>query len=439
MRIGYCSPFNPLKSGISDFSEEVVFALAKHVEVVIFSPVTPSNQAVLSAFEVHALSELSNPKIRNLLDEIVYHVGNCAQYHADILKMLDKYPGIVELHEFGLHHLAAELYSKSGDWDNYIRMAEYCHGNKGRKIAEDFVRRKGAIPWDRYPMKMSMNRPVLEKATAVIVHSEFTKQMVLGLFPNTPITKIIHHSMDLVSDPPKWRADCRKQLQMQDNKLVLGSFGFATPTKRIIPILNALKDFRKINREFQYVIVGEVAGDIFIQSEVSSRNLEENVLITGFVSLQDFKLYMGACDFCLNLRYPTQGENSGSLHRMLGMGKPVIVTDIGTFADYPDDVVLKVRHDEHEVDDIYQAVSLLAGNKNELKKRGKAALDYAKTYCDLEQNAKQYAEFFKQVHDRAWQPEYEDIIITRLCELRLTDEEYTSKLYRNVSLVIGKE
>ena len=53
MRVGYCSPFNPMKSGISDFSEELVFALKKYIEVVIFSPVVPVNKKILNTFEVH--------------------------------------------------------------------------------------------------------------------------------------------------------------------------------------------------------------------------------------------------------------------------------------------------------------------------------------------------------------------------------------------------
>lgn len=38
MKIGYCSPFNPIKSGISDFSEELVPVLTTEAEVVVFSP-----------------------------------------------------------------------------------------------------------------------------------------------------------------------------------------------------------------------------------------------------------------------------------------------------------------------------------------------------------------------------------------------------------------
>ena len=55
MRVGYCSPFNPMKSGISDFSEELAIALAEHMEIVIFSPVMPENKAIRERLECHLL------------------------------------------------------------------------------------------------------------------------------------------------------------------------------------------------------------------------------------------------------------------------------------------------------------------------------------------------------------------------------------------------
>lgn len=79
---------------------------------------------------------------------------------------------------------------------------------------------------------------------------------------------------------------------------------------------------------------------------------------------------------------------------MLGMGKPAIVTDVGSFSDYPDNVVIKVRYDHNEVEDIYKAIILLVAKKNELKKRSEAALEFAKKHCNLNMNAKMYAIFF---------------------------------------------
>lgn len=429
MRIGYCSPFNPMKSGISDFSEELIFALAEHMEVIIFSPVKPDNEKVLKNFEVYSLSELGNTKIRETLDHIVYHIGNNGDCHGDIIESLRKYPGIVELHEWGLHHLAAQKTLEMEGKDSYMRMVRYCHGERGMKIAEAYLAGQSDYPWESHPMDMNMARPYIEQATGIIVHTEMVKQLVLGVRSNVPIVNIMLHSLDIVENPDEFSLECRKKLNLSCEKLIMGAFGFATTNKRILPILDALERVRKINSSFLYILVGEVEKGIDIQKELKERNLCENVIVTGFVSLEDFKSYMGACDFCFNLRYPTQGESSGSLHRMLGMGKPAIVTDIGTFSDYPDDVVIKVRYDRHEVEDIYNAVILLINKKGELRKRSKAALAFAKAYCDLKKNAVIYADFFEQVHKHTWQSDWEDSLITHLCELGLTDDTYLRELY----------
>lgn len=437
MKIGYCSPFNPLKSGISDFSEELVEALSKHTDVVAFSPVKPENKLLAKVCQVKDIKELDKECVRNELDIIVYHVGNNWNCHSEVVQMLEKYPGIVELHDVGLHYLAIERIMETQDWEEYKRIAEYCHGARGRKIVEDYLQGIGDAPWSRNPLDMSMTRHILEKSTAIIVHSEFAKQMVLALFPDKPTINIMLHSGDIASDIYSFQKECREKLSISDTEIVIGSFGFATYPKRIIQIFDALEKVKEHGNSFLYVLVGEVQKEIDIQTELEKRNLSDCVIITGFASLEDFKLYIGACDFCVNLRYPTQGESSASLHRMLGMGKPAIVTDIGTFADYPDDVVIKVRYDDNEVEDIYQAISILLKDKNELKKRSEKAWDFAKTYCDLGKNARLYVDFFETVKKGTWQPEYEDMVISRLCELGLTDEFYLRDLYDKLFIILS--
>ena len=75
---------------------------------------------------------------------------------------------------------------------------------------------------------------------------------------------------------------------------------------------------------------------------IRTLGLREHVRVLGFAPIEKFVEYIGACDIVLNLRYPTVGETSGSLQRALGLGKAVIVSDVGAFAELPDDVCLKV-------------------------------------------------------------------------------------------------
>jgi len=65
---------------------------------------------------------------------------------------------------------------------------------------------------------------------------------------------------------------------------------------------------------------------------------------------------------------------------MLGRGKPVLVTDIGTFVEYPDDIVFKVGYGENEVNDILTILSRLSLDKKLLHETGIKTIAFAKKY-----------------------------------------------------------
>src|SRR6202789_3640599 len=89
---------------------------------------------------------------------------------------------------------------------------------------------------------------------------------------------------------------------------------------------------------------------------------------------------MAACDVLVNLRSPTMGETSGSVIRGLGLGKAMLVSGVGWFAELPDDVVLKIPVDEVEVPMIAGALELAADHAAEL---GGAAQAYVQRAHDL--------------------------------------------------------
>ena len=71
--------------------------------------------------------------------------------------------------------------------------------------------------------------------------------------------------------------------------------------------------------------------------------MREGVTITGRLEIDRFLLYMRACDVAVNLRHPTAGETSGTVIRLLGLGKPLIVNETGSFAEIPDDAAPRCR------------------------------------------------------------------------------------------------
>jgi len=74
-----------------------------------------------------------------------------------------------------------------------------------------------------------------------------------------------------------------------------------------------------------------------------ARRFTIEVIVAGRVSEESFWLYAFAADICLNLRYPSAGETSATLLRLLACGRPVMVTDQIHVADFPDSVVARSR------------------------------------------------------------------------------------------------
>ncbi|GIX45372.1 MAG: hypothetical protein KatS3mg130_1780 [Candidatus Sumerlaea sp.] len=74
--------------------------------------------------------------------------------------------------------------------------------------------------------------------------------------------------------------------------------------------------------------------------------------VLGHRPLPEMFEVIAMADVCVNLRNPTMGESSATLVQILAMGKPVLVTPLGQYTEFPDDVCWKVRPDRHEKADL---------------------------------------------------------------------------------------
>ncbi|MDE3167385.1 MAG: methyltransferase domain-containing protein, partial [Acidobacteriota bacterium] len=113
----------------------------------------------------------------------------------------------------------------------------------------------------------------------------------------------------------------------------------------------------------------------------------------------DFTGYLGACDIVLNLRYPTVGESSGTLLRALGLGKAVLVSDLGSFSEFPADVCVKVPAGAGEEDLIFEALNLLVSRPDAAAALGARAREYVARECNWDTVAEQYVGFLEAVRD----------------------------------------
>jgi len=398
MKIAYFTLLNPVRSGVSDWTEELLPYLNKHMEIDIYvDALEPENQDIGRSFAIYDIKEYEE-NIENMRYDLrIFQAGN-SSYHNRIMDAFMIYGGILELHDISMHHYWAARTFGKGDWNAYLRVMKACHGIKGERVAKAFKRGECKAPWEQDALTFTVTREYIEKAQAIIVHSDFARQMVKGIDPYKKVAVIPLHTQVLdQADADRYRRECRKHLGISEDIIVFGSYGLITPTKRIDVILRTLDRFRIISkRKFHYYIAGEnhIAG---LENTIKDLGLEECVTITGRLSLDAFRQYMGACDIAFNLRYPTQGESSASLHRLIGYGKVTIVSDIGSFEEYPNEFVLKVRHDMHEETDLLNFICQLVYGKKKLEAYEKKAILYARENFDITMNARKYFDFFNGI------------------------------------------
>src|SRR6202034_3301666 len=109
--------------------------------------------------------------------------------------------------------------------------------------------------------------------------------------------------------------------------------------------------------------------------EAWALGLADRVRFLGRQPAADYDDLIAATDVGVNLRLPpTNGETSAALLNLLASGVATVVTDVATFADYPDTVVRKVRWDEARGPEaLRQALFSLASDRTARQAFGSAA------------------------------------------------------------------
>ena len=314
MRVAFFSPLPPARSGIADYSEALIESLKPLVELEVFSgPDQPFDPA--------------------RFDIALYQVGNNG-YHGFVYETALRHPGVVVMHESNLHHLIADLTIRRDDWDAYVSECEYNGGVAAREFAERVRRLEVGPDYEGLPM----TRKLLESARGVVVHSRFMLDEMRAAGFDGPAAVIPHGAWIPEAD----RNGYREKLGLDEATPLVGIFGFLKPYKRIAESLRAFRRLVRLAPNARMILVGEPHPEFPLENMIRSMGLSAHVRILGFAPIEDFVGYLGACDIVLNLRYPTVGESSGTLLRSLGLGKAVLVSEIGSFQEFPDDVCLKV-------------------------------------------------------------------------------------------------
>jgi len=357
MRVAYYSPLPPSRSGVADYSALLLPALRERLDVVVAERGRRAPAA----------------------DVALYHVGNDPDAHGWIVDALRERPGVVVLHEFVLHHLVAGITIGRGNGRGYLDAMERDLGVAGRLLGLGVLDNLLPLLWETQPERFPLAGSVLDHARGLVVHSDYVGERARGAGYGGRLWRIPH---------PAWpMGEVTRATDVGGDPLV-GCFGFLNMNKRIPQLLEAFAALRR-DRPGARLLLAGAAGERFdVQRRLERLGLDDGVERLDYVPEDRMWSLMAACDVLVNLRYPTMGETSGSVIRGLSLGKPLVVSDVGWFAELPDDVVLKVPVDEYEVDVLLAALAVAADHGAEL---GSAARAYVAREHDLGRVADAYA------------------------------------------------
>jgi glycosyltransferase involved in cell wall biosynthesis len=364
VRIAYYSPLPPERSGIADYSALLLPALEDRLDVAVVGRKTRKRPGGI--------------------DLRLYHVGNNADAHGWIVDELRRRPGVVVLHDFVLHHLVAGLTLGRGVRSGYLDAMQAEAGLVGRSLGHAVI--DGLLPplWEVRPQDFPLAGPVLELASGLIVHSRLVEREARRSRYEGPIWRI---PMPAWADPPDSPATLPR-----DAAPVIGCLGRLNPAKRIAELVQAFRVVRERFPEALLVLAGHRTAGLDLDALLARHGLTVGRDAVVFDHVEESHLWalMSACDICVNLRFPTMGETSAAALRVLSLGKPLVVSDIGWFAELPDSVAAKVPVDEWEVETLARTLMLLAERRDVREAMGSAARAYVREEHDLDRVADLY-------------------------------------------------
>ncbi len=390
LRIAYFSPLPPQRTGIADYSAELLPYLAKEAELTLFVNDTDAVGGDLRVrFPIRSQAQF--PRERWHYDIALYQMGN-SLFHRDVYAMLRRYPGLTVLHDCTLHHFIVSITVGQDDFPAYVRELAYARGRAGVARAHAIRRGESSFPLFDWPL----NERVVDLSVGVLVHSDHARRRLLVAHSTARVRRVNH----LIRLPSlRDQSAVRAKLNLPADAFIVLTCGLVTPEKCLDLVLRAFALFHRHRPDALWLVVGEMlAGYADWDEAVRASGLGDAVRQVGYTAGLDVVYdYIAASDVCVNLRYPTAGETSGSVLRAMAMGRAVIVSDVGWYAELPDGCCARIQHDGGEVEQLGDILERWYRQKEMRLRVGELARAYVARECDPVRVAREYISFIESI------------------------------------------
>lgn len=393
-KLAFVSPMPPERTGIADYSAELLPALSAHYDIeLVVAQEKVDDPWVNEHCNVRDEAWLRAHAAE--VDRVLYQMGN-SPFHRHMLRLMEEIPGTVVLHDFYLSGLMAWEELCGGAAGTWTRALYDSHGYGA--VRDRFGNSEEAKR--RYPV----NWQVLQHAQGVIVHSEYSCRLAQQWYGRDASKdwEIVPLLRAPQSEIPREKA--RKCLGIHPNEFIVCSFGFLADVKLNHRLLRAWLD-SKLARDAscRLVFVGENDGGTYgatLLRLIRESGLEKRITITGFASPETFRQYLAATDIAIQLRTHSRGETSAAVLDCMNHGLPLIVNANGSMAELDANAVwmLPDEFSDAELKDALEALWSDSDRRHAIgAKARQIILDrHAPAAC-----ARQYAQAIESFHGRA--------------------------------------
>ncbi|MGA3351806.1 MAG: glycosyltransferase [Acidimicrobiales bacterium] len=386
LRIAWWSPLPPQKSGIADYSFDLLSALApKMVLTAVVRDDVVGLVRAPKAVEVVGATEYLTGLVGKC-DLEVYQMGNHLGFHGYMHRAALSSPGLLVLHDLSLFDFYAVA---CGSVNSAVLLEEVAIDSTslgaiptllvdGRRVADELA--------------MPLSRRLIEASVVTMVHSATMRDQLAQQYPAKPIRQL-NQPVRILQTPEAQRNEPRE--------VIFGIFGSLERHKRV-PV--AVKAFARVNRSYpnraRLVIAGR-ADNPSVEREVleiiRSSGMLDAVEVLTDLRLDDLEAEIARCDVAICLRWPTAGEVSAVLMRALGAGKAVIVTDVPQYKDLDPTFAWKVPIEpSQETNELERLMTLVVEQPDLARKAGDAALRFVKAEATVSGVAQRYREVIEE-------------------------------------------
>jgi glycosyltransferase involved in cell wall biosynthesis len=377
MNIRWFSPLDAKKTEIGRYTQALLPYLQEAFSLGVVSDATDIYEEFTPETHAWAVNALN-----------IYNIGNSSLHYGIVSQAMEK-PGVIILHDVCLLELGIAYAQECPGFDLQEMVINEYGAEAGKLLSRLYYDKTyewcgdSQEQYDEFVTSYPPFETFTSNAHGIIVHSDYALEKVKATYSG-PVIKL---------DLP-YASPIRPPNERQFTGLVKLIFcGHAGPNRRLNQFFNAWAKVSQPNC-FRLSLYGNIGKAEELLAQAAELGLTDFINVVGFVDDEILDQAIGCSHLALNLRNPTMGEASASQLRYWSQGIASVVSDVGWYAELPDNVVLKVSPDSEQEGLISIMENILSGNQG-LLDIGAAGRQYLQSHHSVEHYIDSMSEFLR--------------------------------------------